>query len=348
MALAPTPLPGPQPGTTIVAPDGVSHDYLAIVRGLVPGMSIVQKFGKALDLDAADGFLALWPGTKGTYLGFSAVAGEAVTVASASANDAGTVLSSGTLTGGSATTAVDTAADFVTDTVAAGDCIINDTQSDHAIITSIAATTATFRRWRHGTTPAAGDTYRVVTPASTGAAVVRLQRLMDFTSGTLATEYIVLNGATGVDTVGTDYFRCSRARVVHGASRSNGIGIITATQKTTTANIFFALQVGYGSTMVCADTVPAGKTGYILDWGSGVVGNVNANVTSRLVAAPTGEPSQVQEEISARTAGTSTPLRVYVAPKNGFAAWTDIHVEGSSDTNNTAAAGWFSMLLVDD
>jgi len=308
----------------------------------------VHKFGRIPTLNSADAAAAVWDGTKGPYLGFDAVAGEALTIKSGDAADTGTVLSSGTLTGGSATTAIDTGATFSTDTVAAGDCVINDTQTDHAIITSVAETTLTFRRWRHGTTPAATDAYRVVTPASTGASVLRLEKLIDLTLGVETVEYVVLNGTIGVDTVGTDYYRCSRGRVVHGKTKSNGVAAITATQKTTTAVIFFSIQIGFGSTMVTADTIPAGKTGYILQWGASVTGNVNANVTGQLVSAPTGEPQQVQEEIAGRTAGTSSPMRYYIAPKNGYEAWTDIHIRVTTDSNSTTAAAWMTILRIDD
>ena len=339
------------PVLTTAAAAAVATDFrdwaLDVQAGLHSDLNTVHKFGRLPVVNSADGFVDVWNGTKGPYLGFNAVAGEAVTVSSASANDAGTVLSSGTMTGGSATTAADTGATFSTDTVAAGDLVINDTQSDHMIITSLTETVLTGRRWRHGTTPAVSDAYRVVTAASTGAAVVRVNRIMDFTSGGLATEYIVLNGVTGVDTTGTDYFRCSRGRIVLAASGGIAIGAITATQKTTTANIFWTMPIGYNSTMVCCDTVPAGKVGYLKQWGGQLIGTNQANAQLRFSSRPTGEVFQVQEELGLRGSGTSAIDRVYSIPKNGFEAWTDIRLDIDTDTNATSVVGYFTIIFKD-
>lgn len=59
---------------------------LAIRRGLVPGVSIVHKFGRNPDIDTASGFEDLWSGG-GLYTGFNATAAEIVTVVSSSALD---------------------------------------------------------------------------------------------------------------------------------------------------------------------------------------------------------------------------------------------------------------------
>ena len=53
----------------------------------------------------------------GEYTGVNATANENIQVFSADANDTGSLVSSGTATGGSTTTLVDSGADFVSDGV---------------------------------------------------------------------------------------------------------------------------------------------------------------------------------------------------------------------------------------
>ncbi len=324
---------------------GASFPWL-VARGMIPGVSLVHKFGRNPDVDNDSSFFAVWNGPKGSYTGFDATAGEAITVSSGEAADAGTVQSSGTLTGGSATTLVDSGADFVADSVAVGDCVINDSAGAHGIVTVVTATTLTVHGWR-GSAPTVGDSYRVATTASTGAAVVQMPRVLD-SAFALATVYVVLDGTTGVDTVGTDYLRSSRGRVVLAGSGGENAGDITAKQKTTTANVLFKLPAGYNSTMVACDTLPAGVTGYLLDWGLAIIGRDAADIIARLAMRPRGEAFQVQEEIACRATGSSFASRVYQWPKNGIPACADIRVEVSSDVNNAAAAAWFTLLLVED
>jgi len=317
---------------------------IAVARGAITGRSATLKFGINTDVDDAT-FEDMWDGG-GTYTGFNATAGQAIEVLSGSGADTGTVLSSGTGTGGSSTTFADTGATFSTDTVAAGDIVINDTQSDHMIVTSLTETVLTGKCWRHGTTPAASDAYRVATPGSTGAAVVRLPKCLDSTWAE-SVEYVVLNGATPVDTAGTDYIRSSRVRVVLAGSGLGNAGIITTRQTTTTANVFGIMIIGYNSSMVACDTVPAGKQAYILGWFGGLNGNTQADCAMRLLARPTGEPFQVQDEGSLRGAGTSSFPKEFGTPNGPWPAGTDIKIEGNSDANNTSIAASFDLLLVD-
>ena len=326
-----------------------TNDFLtAVALGEVPGHSYVNKFGRNADVDSASGYEVVWDGGGTAYTGFNATALEAVEVLSSAAADAGTQLSTGTLTGGSATTFVDTAADFVTDTVAVGDIVINDTQDDHGIVTAVTSlTTLTVRNMRHGTTPASGDTYRVVTPASTGAAVIRLPRLLTTANNSLGVEYIVLNGVTGVDTTGT-YLRCSRARVVLAGSGLGNAGTITARQTTTTANIFLVMPIGYNSSMVACDTVPPGAKGWLLGWHAAITGVGAADVNVRILARPTGETFQVQEDGNLRGGGASALDRRFHAPKGPYPAWTDIMIDADTDTDNTPVSAGFDLLIVAD
>jgi len=315
---------------------------LRVQKGEVAGHSLVHKFGKNPDIDA--GFETVWNGG-GLYTGHDCIVAETLETFSSAGADAGSVLSSGTLTSGSATTLVDTGATFATDTVAAGDVVINDTQLDHAIVTSLTGeTTINFLRWDSGTTPAASDAYRVATKASTGTPVVKLGFLLDSGFDNETSEYIVTNGVTGVDTSGT-YIRHSRARCIGG----DNAGAITTRQKTTTANITMVLPIAYNATMIAAYTIPAGKTGYLTARYAGMASKkAGAFSNVRLMSRHVNDVHHVEEEWTLAATGSSYIEREYTAPKGSFPAMTDISVRADSDTADLGISAGFDILLVDD
>ena len=111
----------------------------AISEGLVPGHFALNKFGHN-SLVAANNE-TVWD-VSNDYPWQSAA--ELIQTASTDVDDQGLLRSSGVATGGTKTTLIDTTADFIiTDSVAVGDLLINDTNSEHAIITAITATTIT-------------------------------------------------------------------------------------------------------------------------------------------------------------------------------------------------------------
>ena len=321
-----------------------SDDFLLDVSlGLVPGHSLIHKFGRNEDIQNAATFESVWHGG-GPYTGFDAIVAETIEVFSSQAADVGVDRRSGsTATGGSATTLVDSTADVTASTaVALVDVIINDTQQDHAIVTVVAVTTLTTLSWANKTIPVNGDVYRVASPTSTGTPVIKLKRLLDANYAETS-EYVILNGVTAVDTSGT-FLRCSRARC-HGL---DNVGDITARQKVTTANIFMVLPAGYNSTMIAADTVPAGKTAWILEWFMALAGKTGANVDMRLKVAEVNDVMQVQEEQSLMGAGSSETPRAFKGAVGPYHEMSDILIEASSDTNSTAVAAGFTLLLVDN
>ena len=323
---------------------GLNNDfYLEVAKGNVPGHSIVNKFGRNDAIQNASTFEAIWNGG-GAYTGHDATVAETLECFAGNTEDAGTVLSSGTLTGGSTTTLIDTGATFSSDGVAAGDVCINDTQSDHGIVVSLTGETQiNVLRMNVGTTNASGDTYRIVTKASTGSPVLKLKNLLRTGFANSTTEYIVLNGTNAVDTVGT-YLRCSRGRC-HGEVNTNAI---TVRQKTTTANVMMVLPIGYGSTMIAADTIPAGKTGYIIRVFASLSGKTNADAVVRWKVREVNDSFQTQEEFALQGNGTTFAERNYDTPKGPYQEMSDIFVEASADTNSTGVSAAWSILYVDD
>lgn len=229
-----------------------------VARNLYPGWRIDTKFGRNPDVDA--GPEDMWDGGS-TYTGFNATAAETLEVFSADVNDQGSLVSSGTATGGSSTTLIDSGATFITDGVAAGDIVLNDTQGVHGYISSVDSETqvTVYRMTDGGTSPsnASGDTYRIANANGTGAAVVKLTSLLNSDFEEQTPEYVILNGTTGVNTTGT-YLRCPRGKVVLAGSSGLNKGEITVRQSTTTANVM-AVMSTFGQTTIGAYTVPANK-----------------------------------------------------------------------------------------
>lgn len=317
---------------------------IEVAKGNVPGHSLVDKFGRNPDIDTASGFEAIWNGG-GDYTGFDATVAEAIEVFSSSANDAGTLLSSGSATGGSATTLVDSGADFVSDGVAVGDLIINDTLLDHGIVTVVAATTLTVGRMNLGSTNASGNSYRVVTPASTGTSAVRLGFLLD-SSYTETSEYVILNGVTGVNTTGS-YLRNSRVECLKAGSNRKNVGTITSRQSVTTANIFAVVPIGYNQTMIAAYTIPNGKQALLLGSFGALSKKVTAFSNVQLMFRALNEEFQVKEELTINSAGSSYFYREYPAKKGLISEKTDIKVMADASANGTGIAAGFDLILID-
>lgn len=326
------------------------RDWIAeVAGGNVPGHSIVNKYGRIPSINTADNFGAVWGGTVGAYTGFDATAAEATTLLSSSASDTGTVLFTGAgADSGTATTLTDGGATFVDDGVTAGDILINDTQQQHGFVVSTTQTVVTVAGMSSGGINATNDVYRVVTAGSTGASVVQASQLLS-ASGVESSEYVVLNGVTGVDTTGT-HIRASRCRVVHVGSGGEQVGTITMRQKTTTANIYEVLQIGYGTTMSANYTVPAGKKGYIVQWSASIANRTAATSVARLLSRWGGAsaPFIIQAEKSANSVGNGGFEVHFPLLKGPFGALTDIGIQADTGTNGVAITAGFAILLIDD
>lgn len=231
-----------------------------VARGLIDNYDINKKFGRNSDIDTGSAPEDVWNGG-GLYTGFNATSAETLEFFSSDANDVGALVSSGTATGGDDTTLIDSAATFISDGVAVGDAVLNDTQVLFGIITSVdSETQVTVFRMEDGedqTNPnAVGDAYRIATASSTGAAVMKVFPL----DGNFAriTQFIILNGTTAVDLVGTAKRQDTAFIVLAGSSGTNE-GQITGRQKTTTANVTMVMPAEGGRTAICCATVPSGE-----------------------------------------------------------------------------------------
>ena len=325
--------------------------FLEVAKGNVPGHSFITKFGENPTIAAAAGFEDVWDGG-GIYL--NPVAAVVHNVSSSLAADTGTVLSSGTATGGSFTTLIDADATFVTDTVAFGDRVLNDTNVEIGVVTSVDSETqlsmivgmSNPNNGKPGERNEFGDSYRVVTNASTGASIFHIVG-HDVTRVTLE-EFVVLNGGTDVETIGL-YARQYRARVFGSFAAA---GVITSTTDDIAATVSAQIINGNNQTLMTPYSVPADKHGYIVHWwgtlaratGGGAVADIllRAGTKGPTVATTLG---YVLQSRSIDAAGSSD--FDYRDPIPNFVpGGVDIWAEADTSALAGVAVG-FTILLID-
>jgi len=335
-------------------PVSVEHidPSLAIAEGVITGHSHVNKFGRAENIDVAD--LPVDVINNITTLYIPPTAARTHQIVSTSANDTGTVTSSGTLTTTSTnrTEFIDSAATFQTDGVAIGDSVLNDTTFDHSCVESIVSETELVLVGYHdGNVSTSGDSYRIVTPGSTGTSVVHLTKGIG-SDGTFAGEFVVLNGITNVATANT-YWRINRMHSDGAGTNDKNVGTITATADTD-ATITATINIGIGQTQMAFDTVPRGKIGYITNYygsigrqskTSGAMADVQMHYRKFITANGTGKI--VEHDMSIAVDGSSNvphEFNPYKVAKELTDVW--LTIVGLSDDATYLSAG-FDMIEVD-
>lgn len=301
--------------------------YAAMATGELPNHKPYHKFGKNPDIDIVSGFEDIWNGG-GHYTGQDCIVAEQLETSSDAAGDAGTVLSSGIATGGGDYTIEDTGADFVADGVAIGDIVLNDTQVEEGIVIEVTAILLTVATMHNMVTNTLGDNYRIVTKASTGLPVIKLSMMLD-ENWEEQEEFIVLNGVSWVNTVGT-YIRHARGRGKGGPQ----LGTITTRQATTTANITMAMPTGYNSTMICAGTIPKDCKGFILGVHAAWLARKAGNATIRVLIKHINSEWHVGDE------GLLSDLieyhKQFTIPKNDLFEMTDYKLQAEVDQNDVS------------
>jgi hypothetical protein len=331
-----------------------SKDFmLDVAMGRVPGVSYINKFGRNPDIDTATVPEDIWDGG-GIWV--PPTAARTHDIVSSSVEDVGTLLSTGSAdTGSSTTTLYDAAADFVTDGVAAGDTVINDTNYDHStVITVDDLNTLTLEVSYHSTDPAhtsigfnSGDTYRVVNPSGTGASITHWFGL----DSNMAPqeEFVIMNGQTNIATAST-YYRIHRGHVDGAASRTvNNVGNITATAQTD-ATVTAQISAGNGQTQMVVYTVPAGKTGFLTHIYADLVKSKNSvcNLSMRITPLATvdGAGSRVRHPFGLENG--SGHYHHSFRPYDKILANTDIWIRCDEvSANDMDISAGFGMLLVD-
>lgn len=173
------------------------------------------------------------------------------------------------------------------------------------------------------------------TSAGTGARTVELFGLDgDYNE---ISETVTLNGQTAVNTT-LSYLRINRMIVRSAGSGGANAGIIYAGTGTVTtgvpANIYATINGdGSNQTLMALWTVPAGYTGYLMqyDVSNGTTSNTPAVCKLLLVARPQGEVFQ-SKDVKSLTTGMHIENTLVVPIK--FAEKTDIEARAVSSSNS--------------
>ena len=330
----------------------LSSDFgTEVARGLYPGYAISRKFGRNTDIDTTTTPEDIYNGGS-VYTGFNATANENIAVVSSDANDTGTLVSSGTTTGGSTTTVIDSSGTFVTDSVTVNDVVLLDGSGYHGFVKSIdSETQLTVYTWLNGNTEnyaaVTGLSYRIARAGSTGGGVLRLSRLLNADFEEQTTAYVILNGTSTVTLTG-DYMRCSTCRVINAGSSEHNEGNITVNQATTTANVF-AVIPPYGRTTIGASTIPTGKNGVMKSIQVGIT-RANGSLGSATIIMYVRERgSNAFTALQFFELSTSSPITRKLLGGDLLTPGTDFKftVEDVSD-NNTVAEVDCEYYLIDE
>lgn len=315
----------------------VDLNGLSISRGNIAGFSNRQKFGRKIDLGT----------TKQTIWSESAMyiyltTGTVMNASSGDVNDTGLLVSSGNATGGSLITIEDDGADFISDGVAVGDIVINDTNVLHGYVLSRTAIEITLIR-AMDLPNVIGDNYRVVNANDTGAAVARLEGF-DINYVPLF-EYYILNGRTAVAGV-QEFFRTPRAKIVHAGSSGWGEGKVYFGTGVVAIgvppNIYCLIEATKNQTLQAFDTIPDGKTGYLSKWYITV--GTGKELEAEIVIREPGGVFQVQQEFSLVESPFSISFDVPLKIPEHF----DIEVRGKVDATTAAVTSAFDITFVDN
>jgi len=182
------------------------------------------------------------------------------------------------------------------------------------------------------------------TSAGTGARTVELQGLDS--SWNVLTETVTMNGTSAVTTTGS-FLRIFRARVVTAGSSGRNEGTITIRDQdtsTTRALITNGATDGNGQTLMAVYTIPAGKTGYI----------ININVSSQKDQEQTYRLMSRDNTV----ANAAWNVKEFLTGRGGFSDWrkyainkatekTDLDFQVISNSTS-AAAGGFELILIDN
>lgn len=232
--------------------------------------------------------------TQPVYL-FPTVAMGMEVLSSDNTADIGTIIKTGTSTGGTLTSLIDAGADFTASTaVDIGDAVILDksgTSPEFGWITAITSATelAIAGGFSSGGS-GASRTYSILDKSATvGAHAVEFNYL----DGSYAEkrEIVILNGTAVIPTVNLDIFRINSFRVI--AAGANGIptGNLTIRHLSSTP-VYSYITAGFNRARNAMYTVPAGKNLYVTDIAGGfaTAGSPNkeyARITTRANVDPT-------------------------------------------------------------
>lgn len=352
--------------TQVVDSDGdpyIPDPYLTLCAGRkvkISEATYINKFGENPEIDTNTDPEDIWD-AGGLWVPPTRANGAQIhNIVSTQAADTGTLVSNGTATNTSksCTSLVDTAADFVSDGVQVYDTVLNDINYDHATVLAVTATTLTLELSVHCNEPYftssgfnSGDTYRIVTPASTGASITHWFGLDSNMQE--QQEFVIMNGLNNVSTINS-YWRIYRGHVDGAAGRtSNNVGNISATAATDTT-VSAQINAANGQTGMAVYTVPKGKFACMTKIYADIIKPGAVTTTASLtlretpIATVDGAGSRAKHFFGVVETGSSHydhPFHPYRrTPEN-----TDIWVRADAvSSNNTVVSAGFDLILVDN
>lgn len=158
-------------------------------------------------------------------------------------------------------------------------------------------------------------------------------------------ETITMNGVTIVPTVNS-YLRVHVCEVTTAGSGAKPAGTITLTAQTA-GTVQANLPAGENRTGKSHFTIPAGKTGYLLDFLPSIaVGKVGSDVT--LKARPLNEVFRMYSRLAVQSDGTSAINHQLLLGTPVFAEKTDVKVSAKGAANDQDVFCEYILLLVDN
>lgn len=337
----------------------VTDFMVRVSLGQVPGYSHINKYGHNPVVETGTDPEDVWSG--GGVYAFYFTTNQTVEAVSTDADDVGSLVSSGTATGGSLTTIVDSGATFISDGVEVGDVVINDTngewgsvnvvtsetQLDHTSMTNSSTVS------RANNENESGDVYRVASSGDTGAGVIHTEGLT--ASGliwTVATETTILNGQTDV-ALSTGFVRMYRSSVLHaGSSATNEGNISVEVDATTNAGVY--ITIGDARTQQANFTIPSGMTGLFLKGYVGISSGGNP-------ASPATAQFTWRARLNNGISGVYAVNGQIEAIANGGQFWiykyavyppipekTDVLIRCDDVSATVGVVGAFDLLLIDN
>jgi len=323
----------------------ITDYFLEVGKGKIPFHSVVPAFGENPVITT--GFETIWDGG-GVYV--PPTQARFHNVASDAAADAGTLVSSGTATGGGVNSLVDSSGTFETDLVAVEDLILDDENMDIGEVTAIVseAEITISRSMRDPETGLdgvgfeSGDAYRIVRDASSGASVLHLIGLSP--SFLDQDEFVLLNGLNDVVTA-KSYPRQHRARVFASAA-ANAVGTITSETIGEVADTV-SLQVidGNNQALMAVLTIPGDSFGMVGRWWGSMSKKQSATSIFKLRIGQLDHIGYIKQVRSIQSAGASAFDYDF---KGGFIlpGGSDIWMEADADAANVGVSGGFDVMMV--
>ena len=318
--------------------------YLELAKGNIPRHSAIAKFGEKPNI--VTGFETIWDGP-GVYVPPSQARFH--NIASDLAVDAGDLISSGTATGGSVTSLIDSSGTFETDNVAVEDLILNDEKVELGEVSSVVSETEIqiVRSMRDpesgldGEGHENGDAYRIVRDASTGVSVLHIIGLNLFFRE--QREFVLLNGLLDVVTA-KSYVRQYRGRVF-ASDAANAVGTITSTTIGETIETI-SLQVidGNNQTLMAVYTIPGNLMGLVTRWWGSMSKKQSATSVVKLRVGQLDHLGYIEQVRAIRSTGSSAfdhEFKVATLLPGG----SDIWMEADADAASVGVSGGFDVVL---